>query len=72
MIQSTGWTWDYIDQSMTVPRVVALFKHFDKSPPLHAMVAAYLGVNTSSGGGKSQDLGELIAMAGPGGKIRGG
>ena len=55
---------------MTIPRVVALFEHFKTSPPLHVMVAAYLGVGRS-GGKPKQDLGELLAMVGPGGKLRG-
>lgn len=40
----TGWTWDYIEECMTIPRVKALMRHWEKTPPLPVMIAAYLGI----------------------------
>ena len=39
-----GWTWEYIDQNMTLPRLTALNKYWQKYPPVHCLIAAYLGV----------------------------
>ena len=39
-----GWTWEYIDDHMTVPRYLAIQRYQKDNPPLHLMVAAYFGV----------------------------
>lgn len=40
-----GWTWEYIDDHMTLPRLAAITKFQDKNPPLHWLVAAHMGVH---------------------------
>lgn len=57
---STGWTWDYIDDNMTIPRYLALAKYWKEWPPIHKLVAAYLGYK-----GKKEEasLDEFIAEA---------
>jgi hypothetical protein len=44
LIASTGWTWDYIDANMTLPRLYALSHYWNDNPPLHILVAAFLNV----------------------------
>lgn len=39
-----GWTWDYTEETLTVPRLKALQKHWEDHPPLPLMVAAYLDI----------------------------
>jgi len=38
-----GWTWEYIDEHMTLPRLDAMKDYWNDNPPLHQLVAAYLG-----------------------------
>lgn len=39
----THHTWDEIDRQWDVPRLVAWNKYSAQFPPLHALVAKYLG-----------------------------
>lgn len=59
MITVTGWTFEYIDDHMTVPRLRALSEYWEHSPPVHVLVAAYMGVGKKD---KATDLGELMSM----------
>lgn len=49
MITATGWTFEYIDEFMDLPRQEVLNKHWKRSPPVHFSVAAYLGWGKSDG-----------------------
>lgn len=42
MIACTGWTWDEVGR-LTMPRLKALNRYWKKHPPVHLLVAAYLG-----------------------------
>lgn len=44
MIERTGWTWEYIDAQMDLPRLFAMDKFWRRHPPLRDMVQAYLGI----------------------------
>jgi len=44
VIAVTGWTWDYIAEHVDLPRLEALNRYWTQLPPLHLMVAAYLGI----------------------------
>ena len=74
---TTGWTWDYIGQNLTLPRVYALMEYWRKHPPTHILVAAYLGVKSDSPAdddllGDESDLGGLVGdLAGAGSVILG-
>lgn len=48
LIACTGWTWEYIDDFMTVPRMTEMTQYWKGSPPLHLMVAAYFGIEKPS------------------------
>lgn len=39
-----GWTWEYIDDCLTLPRLSALERHWRTAPPVHESVAAFLGI----------------------------
>jgi len=39
LIEHLGWTWEYIDEEMTIPRLEALYRQWDKVPPLSVSVA---------------------------------
>lgn len=49
--QATGWSWDYVEDHLTVPRLRALKRHWAHSPPppqLLALIARALGGMTPS------------------------
>lgn len=44
----TGWDWDTVVWETDLPRLQALNRYWADNPPLHKMVAAYLGVEPAS------------------------
>jgi hypothetical protein len=46
-----GWTYDYIDNHMTLSRLAEYQAYFAKHPPTHQLVAAYLGYEPPGRGG---------------------
>ncbi len=45
---ATGWTWEYIGQCLTLPRLYAMLDYWKQFPPLHESVAGALGIQPSS------------------------
>lgn len=39
---ATGWTWDYVGQCLTLPRLRALMRRWAKVPPVSESVAAFV------------------------------
>jgi hypothetical protein len=70
LMDAFGWSWEYIDEEMTLPRMAAISKHWDKIPPLSislAGIAMALGVKkpekmTAEKAQSSMD--ELLGMMG--------
>ncbi|MEC4589499.1 hypothetical protein VPG91_00725 [Nitrospirillum amazonense] len=59
--------WDEVERQFTLPRYQALWRYWRRNPPVHLMVAAYLGIK--SGGPPPADetgLADLLAMFGEG------
>ena len=44
MMVFAGWTWEYIDENMTLPRLYSIYKHWERRPPTHWMIASYFGI----------------------------
>lgn len=42
VIACTGWTWADVDR-LTIAHYLALARYWQKSPPVHVLVAAYMG-----------------------------
>jgi hypothetical protein len=38
-----GWTFEYIDEFVTLPQLKEMSHFWEKNPPIHRMVATYLG-----------------------------
>jgi len=38
-----GWTWDYVETEIDIPRLLALNEYWRQYPPLQVMVAAFMG-----------------------------
>ena len=57
----TGRPWDELEDTLTWPRINALCRYWQDHPPVHELVAAYMGVKPEN---KEQNsLAELIEMA---------
>lgn len=46
MITCFGYEWDYIGEHLDIPKLNQITKYQRRIPPLHQLVAGYLGVNT--------------------------
>jgi hypothetical protein len=44
----SGWTWDYVEETVTVERMMAMYDEWRINPPLTLMVKAYLGIKGES------------------------
>jgi hypothetical protein len=41
---ATGWTWEYIGEQLTLPRLYALMDHWKRYPPAHVTAALFAGI----------------------------
>ena len=62
-----GYTWPQID-AMTLPQFYDLCAYWAEHPPLHELVAGYLGYRPRPSA-PAADLGALLALA-PGGVLK--
>lgn len=53
LITVTGWTWEYIDENMTLPRLAGLSAYWESHPPTHIIAAAYAGIEPKEKGGNA-------------------
>ncbi len=53
---ATGWTWEYIGQCLTLPRLNAMYEYWKMFPPLHESVAGALGIRPDSTVLASEDV----------------
>lgn len=44
----TGWSWEYIDEYMTLPRLHAMTEYWTQHPPVHILLGALLGIKSST------------------------
>ncbi len=50
LCSTTGWTWEYVGQCVTLPRLYAFLDYWNnEAPPVAESVAAYLGINRKKG-----------------------
>jgi hypothetical protein len=58
VIAATGWTWEYIDVNLTLPRLEALQKHWLDCPPIHVTAARHFPLKSaaSSSAGKPRKI----------------
>ena len=60
MIAGTSWTWDYVEEQLDIPRLVALNRHWRKHPPTHLLMQAFVGHKPREE--KVNDPGELAKL----------
>lgn len=61
LIARTGWTWEYIDEHMTIARLAEMTAFWKKNPPVDLMVAAYLGIENKPAPKPDENFGDLLA-----------
>jgi hypothetical protein len=60
---ATGWTWEYIGEFLTLPRLRAMMQHYDRHPPTHiATAAAWLERKPSIDEQKLQQEAEIMSL----------
>ncbi len=71
LIESFGWSWEYIDDEMTLPRLKAITARWSEVPPLSTtvlIIARILGYEhkpaVTSSKRSDQDVSELMGMLG--------
>jgi len=60
---SYGWTYDYIDQHVTMSQLKDMSDYAKRNPPTHQLVAAYLGYEYQDKNAGSQFLAAIAAQA---------
>lgn len=59
--------WDEVERQFTLPRYQALWRYWRHHPPVHLMVAAYLGIKPEGPPPVDEvGLADLLAMFGEG------
>ncbi len=58
----TGWTWDYVEDTLTVPRLKSLYVEWKKHPPIPILLAAFMGIKPVEKGEPSELVERLQAM----------
>jgi hypothetical protein len=61
---NTGWTWDYVRNHVDLPTLQALEDEWLDNPPVHRMVATYLGYERPAEIEAKNDESLLALMAG--------
>jgi hypothetical protein len=68
IIMATGWTWDYIDDFMTLPRLYAMHEYWKQWPPVHIIQALKAGIKPKQEVKTAEDMqkamDELSGMGG--------
>lgn len=59
LIACTGYTWEYIENNMDLPRLASMNAYWAKHPPLHLMIQHFMGIEAKS------ELGEQLLDAEP-------
>lgn len=61
LILETGWTWEYVDEEMTIPRIMGFRAVWKQTPPLRVALAALL---KGFGGGSDEVAAGSMARVG--------
>ncbi|MEI7669245.1 MAG: hypothetical protein WCJ33_04100 [Pseudomonadota bacterium] len=57
----TGWNWDYVENTLTVERIMLLYAEWERNPPLTIMVAAFLGIKPKEQGKHEDFVNQIMA-----------
>ena len=70
MCANTGYTWDEVGR-LTIPRLRALMRYWEQHPPVHLLVAAYLGFKPSGAPTSREAAADIAALASDAPQIKG-
>ena len=63
MTSFPGWTWEYVDEHMTLPRYFALGEYWEQWPPLHKLVSVYMGHKPKAKATSNADVAAFMAAS---------
>ncbi|QMT41238.1 hypothetical protein [Neisseria shayeganii] len=63
---STGWTWDYVAENIDLPRIQHLSEYWRRHPPVHILVASYIGYRAPDPATLAAEEAEAVQMFGGG------
>jgi hypothetical protein len=64
VIACTGWTWDHIEAELDIPRLSALSSYWRVHPPMHVLLAGYVGFKPPEvTDGRANDPAEMAKLA---------
>ena len=66
-----GWTYDYINEHMTLSRLAEYQGYWDNNPPTHQLVAAYMGFEAKDKSDGNAFLAAIVEKAKMSGAING-
>ena len=66
MIACTGWTWEYVEDELDLPRLTAMSAYWREHPPVHVLLAAYVGYKppSASTGNSVAEVDQLAQLLG--------
>lgn len=62
VVRDTGWLWSAAEEELTYPMLSAFAASWQACPPLHELVAAYLGYESKKARSTDDQMVELMAM----------
>jgi hypothetical protein len=60
VISCTGWTWEYVEEELDIPRLVGLNRYWAECPPTHLLLAGFVGYKPAAPLNNSHDLAGLF------------
>ena len=63
MICEFHWTWETIDE-MTIPQLNAIDSYWQRHPPIHILIPAYMGFKPEESTKEGEVKGDLDSLAG--------
>jgi hypothetical protein len=63
-VAATGWEWDYVEETLDFPRLLALREQWARHPPVHILLAAFVGYKPkkTSADNSPQEVAALFDM----------
>ncbi|MFS1524440.1 hypothetical protein ACL7TT_10055 [Microbulbifer sp. 2304DJ12-6] len=57
-----GWTWAHIRENVDLPQLEAMNRYWKRFPPVHVLVAAFVGYQGGKPSSEPGSAEELLAM----------
>lgn len=58
----SGWTWEYVENQLTLPQMRAMYEEWQHNPPVPMMVAAFLGIKPHTSGTHEELVNDIASI----------